>query len=260
MATRTPSSAGKRRAETPSRSPLAAVLPAAPLVAGVTVLAVSAGGAVAFADADLTSTSPAAANGISADAAASAQSLLASRGDVVSRSKTVTDVTDEDLLALAEEQAAERSAALQQVSQSADKRAAVIEENRWFLPLASYRLSATFGQSSYLWSSVHTGLDFATAAGTPIMAVANGTITETGFDGAYGNKTVLTLDDGTEIWFCHQTSFLVSVGDRVTGGEVIGTVGSTGNSTGNHLHLEVRPGGGDPVNPYTALIEHGVQP
>ena len=53
---------------------------------------------------------------------------------------------------------------------------------------------------------------------------------------------------------------MVSVGDAVRGGEAIGTVGSTGNVTGPHLHLEVRPGAGDPVDPFTALLEHGVTP
>ena len=95
---------------------------------------------------------------------------------------------------------------------------------------------------------------------TRSLAVANGTVTETGYDGAYGNKTVVTLDDGTEIWYCHQTSIYVSVGDRVNGGEVIGTVGATGNVTGSHLHLEVRPGGGGPVDPFQAFVEHGIVP
>ena len=70
----------------------------------------------------------------------------------------------------------------------------------------------------------------------------------------------ITHEDGTEIWYCHQSSIGVDVGDTVTGGEVIGNVGSTGNSTGPHLHLEVRPGGGDPVDPYSALVYHGITP
>jgi murein DD-endopeptidase MepM/ murein hydrolase activator NlpD len=92
------------------------------------------------------------------------------------------------------------------------------------------------------------------------VAVANGTITKTGDAGAYGNQTVQTLEDGTEIWYCHQTDIGVSPGDKVTSGQQIGTVGSTGNSTGPHLHLEVRPGGGDPVDPYEALVFHGLKP
>ena len=85
-------------------------------------------------------------------------------------------------------------------------------------------------------------------------------MTFAGYDGAYGNKTVVILEDGTELWYCHQTTQYVSVGDVVTGNEVIGTVGSTGNVTGSHLHVEVRPGGGDPVDPYAAFQVHGVQP
>ena len=114
--------------------------------------------------------------------------------------------------------------------------------------------------SGGMWSSDHTGLDMATASGTPIVAVANGTITETGSAGAYGNQTIQTLEDGTEIWYCHQTDIGVSPGDTVSAGQQIGTVGSTGNSTGPHLHLEVRPGGGDPVDPYQALVFHGLKP
>ncbi len=92
------------------------------------------------------------------------------------------------------------------------------------------------------------------------MAVAGGTVTSVGYDGSYGNKTVVTLEDGTEIWYCHQSSFGVSEGETVAPGEVIGYVGSTGNVTGSHLHLEVRPGGGDPVDPYAAFLVHGVTP
>ena len=100
-----------------------------------------------------------------------------------------------------------------------------------------------------LWSSNHTGLDFAAPTGTPIFAVANGVITETGYAGAYGNQTVETLDDGTEIWYCHQSAIGVNVGRPGHRWPADRRVGSTGNTTGPHLHLEVRPGGGDPVDP-----------
>ena len=122
------------------------------------------------------------------------------------------------------------------------------------------RLTARFGEYSGLWSHFHTGLDFAAPSGTPIPAVANGVVTSTGYDGAYGNKTVITLDDGTELWFCHQTSYVVSPGDQVRAGQLIGYVGSTGNVTGPHVHIEVRPGGGDPVDPHSAMIAHGLKP
>ena len=193
---------------------------------------------------------------------ASAGNAISRRGAIVSRDATRgagDEETDPELVALAKKQMAEYETKLAQMRQAAEKQAAKIEENTWVLPLANYAITATFGQYG-LWASYHTGLDFNGNSGDPILAVANGTVTETGYDGAYGNKTVVTLDDGTEIWFCHQTSIYVSVGDTVRGGEVIGTVGATGNVTGSHLHLEVRPGGGGPVDPFGAFVEHGIVP
>jgi len=127
------------------------------------------------------------------------------------------------------------------------------------LPVSDYRLTGTFGASSGLWSSTHTGLDFAAPYGSEIRAVQGGEVVETYYDGSYGNKTVVRGDDGTEWWYCHQDSFLVGVGERVEAGQAIGAVGNTGNSTGPHLHLEVRPYGDSPVDPYAALTELGLQ-
>ncbi|MDT0395586.1 MULTISPECIES: M23 family metallopeptidase [Streptomyces] len=115
---------------------------------------------------------------------------------------------------------------------------------QYALPTSSYTLSSTFGQAGAYWSSgYHTGLDFAAPTGTLLKAVHTGTITSAGYDGSYGYKTVLTLDDGTELWYAHQSSISVSVGQKVNTGDVIGRVGATGNVTGAHLHLEVHPGG-----------------
>ncbi len=166
---------------------------------------------------------------------------------------------DEALVAAAEAQAEQRNAALGELAAQAEKQAAKIKENRWFLPLNPSITTATFGQTG-LWASYHTGLDFNGETGDSIHAIANGTVTFVGYDGSYGNKTVITLEDGTEIWYCHQTDQYVSVGDIVNGNDIIGTVGTTGNVTGSHLHVEVRPGGGDPVDPYAAFVQHGVTP
>lgn len=125
-------------------------------------------------------------------------------------------------------------------------------------PLAGgYRVTGTYGASSSLWSSSHTGLDLAAGEGTPIRSVARGTVTFVGWDGAYGQKTVVTLPDGTEVWYCHQSSPAAAVGDRLRPGDLLGHVGSTGNVTGAHLHLEVRPHAGGPVDPYGWLSERG---
>ncbi len=130
----------------------------------------------------------------------------------------------------------------------------------WALPVDDYRLTGRFGASDYYWASAHTGLDFATAQGSTIRAVAGGLVTLVEYDGSYGYKTVVTLEDGTEIWYCHQDEQLVTPGQRVRTGQPIGTVGSTGNVTGPHLHLEVRPDGGEPVDPEQAMAAHGRRP
>jgi murein DD-endopeptidase MepM/ murein hydrolase activator NlpD len=133
---------------------------------------------------------------------------------------------------------------------------------QYTLPTSSYTITSTFGQAGSLWSSgYHTGLDFAAPTGTLIKAVHTGTITQAGWDGSYGYKTVLTLDDGTEIWYAHQSSISVSVGQKVNTGDVIGRVGATGNVTGAHLHLEVHTGGSDSgIDPMAWLRSKGLTP
>jgi murein DD-endopeptidase MepM/ murein hydrolase activator NlpD len=126
------------------------------------------------------------------------------------------------------------------------------------LPVSGYHLTAGFGERSYHWSSVHTGLDFACAYGTPIHAVAAGQVIVAGWDGSYGWKTVIRHADGTETWYAHQSQILVHRG-FVTAGQVIGRVGMTGNTTGPHLHLEVRIND-IPVDPLTWLRAHGLRP
>ncbi|MFE5869266.1 peptidoglycan DD-metalloendopeptidase family protein [Streptomyces roseifaciens] len=127
------------------------------------------------------------------------------------------------------------------------------------LPLASYTLTAGFGQAGNMWSANHTGEDFAAPTGTPVRAVGGGKIVQAGWAGAYGYRIVLRLDDGTELWFCHLSSMVVTSG-KVAPGQVIGRVGATGNVTGPHLHLEVRPGGGAPIDPLGWLRGRGLQP
>jgi murein DD-endopeptidase MepM/ murein hydrolase activator NlpD len=130
----------------------------------------------------------------------------------------------------------------------------------WVLPVAGYHLTGRFGQSSGLWSSTHTGLDFAAPEGTEIRSIGPGVVTAASSDGAFGNKTVVRLDDGTVLWYCHQSEIAVDVGQRLAPGDLVGYVGSTGNTTGPHLHLEVHPGNGDATDPEAWLPEHGLRP
>jgi len=188
-----------------------------------------------------------------------------SRGASFSRDserQALQDAAQQTLQQQAEAAATVRTGALTALARQTEKRAQQIALNLWHLPTVNYVLTARFGQASGLWSTVHTGLDFAAATGTPIYALANGVITQTGSAGPYGNLTIETLSDGTgtEIYYAHQSSIDVQVGQTVAGGQMIGRVGSTGNTTGPHVHVEVRPGGGDPVDPYPAFLAHGVTP
>ncbi|MGC5409981.1 M23 family metallopeptidase, partial [Streptomyces sp. DT225] len=83
------------------------------------------------------------------------------------------------------------------------------------IPTSSYTITSTFGEAGSMWSSgYHTGLDFAAPTGTPIKAIHTGTVKSAGWSGAYGYRTVLELEDGTERWLCHQSSIGVTVGQK----------------------------------------------
>lgn len=128
----------------------------------------------------------------------------------------------------------------------------------YILPLAGYRLTGAYGQTGPMWATYHTGTDFAAPTGSPLLAIGGGVVTSVGDAGAYGLRTILTLDDGTELWYCHQSASTVDVGERVEPADLVGEVGSTGNTTGPHLHLEVRPSGGGPVDPLAWLEARGL--
>ncbi|CAM5631433.1 M23 family metallopeptidase [Streptomyces aurantiogriseus] len=160
---------------------------------------------------------------------------------------------------------AQAAAAKQKAAEEAAKKAEAERlaelAKQYTLPTSSYTITSSFGQAGAYWSSgYHTGLDFAAPTGTLLKAVHSGTITSAGWDGSYGYKTVLTLDDGTEIWYAHQSSISVSVGQKVATGDVIGRVGATGNVTGAHLHLEVHTGSGSGIDPAAWLRDKGLNP
>lgn len=98
----------------------------------------------------------------------------------------------------------------------------------------------------------HLGIDIACAYGTTIKAADGGTVTKAGWSGSYGYLVVITHDDGSQTYYGHNSSLLVSVGDKVYQGQAIARAGSTGNSTGNHCHFEIRIGG-KTVNPLSYL-------
>lgn len=107
------------------------------------------------------------------------------------------------------------------------------------------RVSSEYGWRNcpYHGRELHSGLDMAAPAGTPIVAALSGVVIKSSYDKSLGNYTLVDHENSLTTGYAHQSQRLVSVGDTVAAGQIIGLVGSTGNSTGPHLHLEVRANG-----------------
>ncbi len=110
------------------------------------------------------------------------------------------------------------------------------------------RVTSRYGAISGIRSGAHTGTDIAASKGTPIKVVASGTVTFAERNGSYGNLIKVSHGNGVETWYAHCDKLYGTVGQEVNAGDVIASVGSTGNSTGPHLHLEIRIDG-KTINP-----------
>ncbi len=144
------------------------------------------------------------------------------------------------------------SATLDLVSSDIDFTAAARAE-AMDAPTAGYRISARFGQSGSMWSSGHhTGLDFVAPQGRGVDAADSGKVVSAGPAGAYGNLVEIVHGDGIRTRYAHLSSIDVKKGQHVARGEHIGAVGSTGNSSGPHVHFEVLVRG-EQVNPQKFL-------
>ena len=115
-------------------------------------------------------------------------------------------------------------------------------------------ITSRYGVSSSIRSSRHTGLDIAATKGTPIKVVADGTVTFARYNGSYGYLVKVNHGNGVETWYAHTSKMYITVGQEVKAGDVIALVGSTGNSTGPHLHFEIRING-EHVNPQNYLYK-----
>ncbi|URM88983.1 LysM peptidoglycan-binding domain-containing M23 family metallopeptidase [Streptomyces sp. MRC013] len=130
-----------------------------------------------------------------------------------------------------------------------------------FTAPVSAGVTTPYRASGAMWSSgYHTGVDFAASSGSTVKAVGPGTVVSAGWSGAYGNEVVIKHEDGNYSQYAHLSSLSVSAGQTVGGGQQIGLSGSTGNSTGPHLHFEIRtsPSYGSDVDPLAYLRGHGV--
>lgn len=127
----------------------------------------------------------------------------------------------------------------------------------WVGPVSATRQTSGFGRR---WGRPHAGLDFAGPVGTRLKSLSDGRVTLAGRQGGYGNKVEIMHWDGSLVAYGHLDSIAVTQGQRVGPGHVIGRLGNTGRSTGPHLHLEVRPGGGEAIDPWPWLVQRGILP
>ena len=114
------------------------------------------------------------------------------------------------------------------------------------MPVSGARITSRFGYRTHPITGkkgFHTGLDLATAEGTPISAVYFGKVTKTGEDDSWGKYVLIEHSDGFETFYCHLSEIYAEKGSVMRQGETVGLVGSTGMSTGPHLHFEVRING-----------------
>lgn len=128
------------------------------------------------------------------------------------------------------------------------------------LPVAGATLTSAFGVREHPITGQereHAGVDLAAAAGTPVSAAAAGRVEFAGERGDYGNLLIITHADGSQTYYGHLEEILVEEGQMVGSGQKVATVGSTGLSTGAHLHFEVRNASGTPVDPLPKLAAGG---
>ncbi|MEB3335520.1 MAG: M23 family metallopeptidase [Cyanobacteriota bacterium] len=121
---------------------------------------------------------------------------------------------------------------------------------RWLWP-AKGLFTSGYG---WRWGRMHKGIDIANSVGTPILAAQSGRVTYAGWnDGGYGYLVEITHDDGSRSLYAHQSRILVQVGEEVSQGQQVGQMGSTGRSTGPHLHFEIHAPGYGAINPIEVL-------
>ncbi|WP_327327301.1 LysM peptidoglycan-binding domain-containing M23 family metallopeptidase [Streptomyces sp. NBC_01210] len=144
---------------------------------------------------------------------------------------------------------------------SAGGNAAQTSASGFTAPVDGATVITPYHLAGAMWASgYHTGLDFAASTGTTVKAVGPGTVVSAGWGGAYGNQIVIQQSDGTYSQYAHLSALSVTSGQSVSGGQQIGLSGTTGNSTGPHLHFEIRtgPGYGSDIDPLAYLRQHGV--
>jgi murein DD-endopeptidase MepM/ murein hydrolase activator NlpD len=130
-----------------------------------------------------------------------------------------------------------------------------VSTGQGWVPPVHGKITSEFGPR---WGTQHKGMDIAAATGTPIRAASGGTVRRADWNGGYGNAVIIDHGNGISTLYGHNSALTVKPGQRVNAGDVIAKAGSTGDSTGPHLHLEVRINDKQ-VNPRPWLESRGVR-
>ncbi|WP_406862363.1 M23 family metallopeptidase [Streptomyces sp. HUAS MG47] len=190
---------------------------------------------------------------VQALAAAPASAAVAAQADAQAQAAAKT-------AAAVKKAAAKAKAAKPVVVKKAAKKKAA-----WVKPVSRYTLTASYNQGGAMWAHKHSGQDFAVPVGTPVKAAGAGTVVKAGPNGggdgpAYGNAIVVKHANGKYSQYAHLSKISVHIGQKVGAGQKIALSGNTGNSSGPHLHFEIRntPNYGSALNPAAFLRTHGV--
>ncbi|MGW6742788.1 M23 family metallopeptidase [Streptomyces sp. NPDC055025] len=198
-------------------------------------------------------------------AAGTGAAFAATGGDAPAGSPVATAAVQQQAGAQAE--AASKAVAKAGDAKATESKAAANARTAasWIDPVTKYTLSAGFGRGGSMWAAKHSGQDFAVPIGTAVHSVHGGTVVKAGSYGAgdgpaYGNAIVIKHANGTYSQYAHLSKIKVFVGQYVKTGQRIGLSGNTGNSSGPHLHFEIRttPNYGSAVNPVNFLRSVGV--
>ncbi|MBC7268317.1 MAG: M23 family metallopeptidase [Streptomyces sp.] len=225
---------------------------AAVLAAGMGASVVLGAGVAAAAEASAATAATSAASAVQAQAAAQAKAAEAQAAAAAKAKAAQAKAT------AAKKAAAAKKATAQQAA--AKKKAA-----SWVNPVSNYKLSASYAQAGGMWQSTHSGQDYAVPSGTRVVAAHGGTVVKAGGNGAgdgpaYGNAVVIKHGNGTYSQYAHLSKINVKVGQVVKTGQRIALSGNTGNSSGPHLHFEIRtsPNYGTAIDPARFLRGKGV--
>jgi murein DD-endopeptidase MepM/ murein hydrolase activator NlpD len=199
-----------------------------------------------------------AASAVQAQAVAQAEAAKAAKAKAVKAAKAKAAAVAKQKAAA---EAKRKAAAQARKAAAAKKKTA-----SWVDPVKQYRLSAKFAQAGGMWTQKHSGQDYAVPTGTNVMAAHGGTVVKAGGYGAgdgpaYGNAVVIKHGNGTYSQYAHLSRIDVRVGQIVRTGQHIASSGNTGNSSGPHLHFEIRttPNYGSAIDPAAFLRSKGVR-